>query len=126
MILDIIGSRARVYTSSKWDANTSLKIHKKLPRTSNWVRYDSKDGPVNLPPVLVSMLDSGKFAPAPRNKVKQQLDNMEVGQKITLPSIGQQHHSSKLLCINQGGDSGQDGGAVDFLDVQGLGDFIEG
>jgi len=53
------------------------------------VKYDAKDGPVDLPPVLVSMLNSGEFKPAPRNEFKQQLDNMEVGQEITLPSIGQ-------------------------------------
>ncbi|KAF9956630.1 hypothetical protein BGZ65_002554 [Modicella reniformis] len=35
------------------------------------------------------MLNSGEFTPAPRNEFKQLLDNMEVGQKITLPSIGQ-------------------------------------
>jgi hypothetical protein len=47
------------------------------------------DGPVDLPPVLVSMLNSGEFAPAPRDVFKQQLDDIQVGQKITLPSIGQ-------------------------------------
>ncbi|KAG0345942.1 hypothetical protein BG005_001023 [Podila minutissima] len=66
-----------------------LEDPQKLPRTSDWVKYDAKDGPVDLPPVLVSMLNSGYLTPAPRNEFKQQLDNMQVGQQITLPSIGQ-------------------------------------
>ncbi|KAF9327532.1 hypothetical protein BG006_009180 [Podila minutissima] len=66
-----------------------LEDPQKLPRTSDWVKYGAKDGPVELPPVLVSMLNSGDLTPAPRNEFKQQLDNMQVGQQITLPSIGQ-------------------------------------
>ena len=48
-----------------------------------------KDGPVDLPPVLVSLLNSEQYTPAPRDEFKQQLDNIQVGQQITLPSIDQ-------------------------------------
>ncbi|KAG0325630.1 hypothetical protein BG000_001729 [Podila horticola] len=48
-----------------------LEDPQKLPRTSDWVKYDAKDGPVDLPPVLVSLLNSGQFTPAPRNEFKQ-------------------------------------------------------
>ncbi|KAG0351246.1 hypothetical protein BGZ54_003348, partial [Gamsiella multidivaricata] len=61
----------------------------KRARIDDWVRYDAKDGPVYLPPVLISMLNSEMFIPAPRDEFKQQLDNMQVGQQIILPSIGQ-------------------------------------
>ncbi|KAF9303968.1 hypothetical protein BGZ74_002682 [Mortierella antarctica] len=72
---------------SEWGREYELEDPQKLPRTSDWVKYDAKDGPVDLPPVLVSMLNSGYLTPAPRNEFKQQLDNMQVGQQITLPSI---------------------------------------
>ncbi|KAG0085100.1 hypothetical protein BGZ93_008019 [Podila epicladia] len=62
---------------------------RKLPKISDWVKYAAKDGPVDLPPLLVSLLNNGQFMPAPRNEFKQQLDNIPVGQKITLSSIGQ-------------------------------------
>ncbi|KAF9364675.1 hypothetical protein BGX34_000776 [Mortierella sp. NVP85] len=35
------------------------------------------------------MLNNEKFTPAPRNEFLRQLNNVEAGQKITLPSIGQ-------------------------------------
>ncbi|KAF8929352.1 hypothetical protein BGZ58_009014 [Dissophora ornata] len=66
-----------------------LEDPRKLPKIDDWVKYDAKDGSVDLPPVLISMLDNGDFTPAPRDEFKQQLDNVEFGQQITLPSIGQ-------------------------------------
>ncbi|GJJ74326.1 hypothetical protein EMPS_06684 [Entomortierella parvispora] len=61
----------------------------KRPRISEWKNYDAKDQSVELPPELVHMLKEEKFAPAPRKDFKQALNNLEVGQEITLPSIGQ-------------------------------------
>ncbi|KAF9369436.1 hypothetical protein CPC16_004504 [Podila verticillata] len=61
----------------------------KLQKIGDWVEYAAKDGPVELPPVLVNMLNSEQFTSAPRNKFKQQLDDIQVGQRVTLPSIGQ-------------------------------------
>ncbi|KAG0041779.1 hypothetical protein BGZ83_001320 [Gryganskiella cystojenkinii] len=61
----------------------------KLLRTSDWVTYDAEDGPVDLPHVLVNMLNSEQFSPAPRDEFIRQLDNVQVGQQIKLPSIGQ-------------------------------------
>lgn len=44
---------------------------------------------MDLPPVLVSLLNSEQFTPAPRDEFKQQLDNIQLGQQITLSSIDQ-------------------------------------
>src|SRR5437016_5614120 len=56
----------------------------------NWVKYNARDRPVDLPPVLVSMLSKCEFTPEPRDRFKQELDNVQVGQQIKLPSLGQQ------------------------------------
>ncbi|KAL1923168.1 uncharacterized protein VTP21DRAFT_9544 [Calcarisporiella thermophila] len=71
-------------------AATEEKPVSKKVRVDNWVKYNAKDGTVDLPPMLVSMLDSGEFTPASREKFKQQLDNVQVGQQIELPSLGQE------------------------------------
>ncbi|KAI7816778.1 hypothetical protein BC939DRAFT_497157 [Gamsiella multidivaricata] len=66
-----------------------LEDPQKLPKTDDWVKYNAKDRAVDLPPLLVSMLNAGEFTPEPRDEFKQQLDDMQVGQQIILPSIGQ-------------------------------------
>ncbi|KAK3821776.1 MAG: hypothetical protein J3Q66DRAFT_334266 [Benniella sp.] len=77
-------------TALKRKHEHELEDLQKLQRVSDWVEYDAKDGSIDLPPVLISMLDNGEFTPAPRNEFKQLLGDMKVGQEITLPSIGQQ------------------------------------
>ncbi|KAG0337159.1 hypothetical protein BG004_007755, partial [Podila humilis] len=66
-----------------------LEDPQKLPKIGDWVNYPAKDGPVDLPPGLVSLLNSRVFTPAPRDEFKRHLDNVQVGEEITLPSIGQ-------------------------------------
>jgi hypothetical protein len=56
----------------------------------NWVKHNAKDRPVDLPPILVTMLGNKLFQPVPRNEFKQLLDNVKVGQQIKLSSLGQE------------------------------------
>lgn len=62
----------------------------KKVRLDNWEKYDARDGSVDLPPKLIELLGSDEFKPAPRDQFKQQLDNVQVGQRTTLPSLGQE------------------------------------
>jgi len=44
---------------------------------------------VDLPPLLIGMLNSDTFKPAPREQFKRQLNDVHIGQQITIPSLGQ-------------------------------------
>ncbi|KAG0326702.1 hypothetical protein BG004_002913 [Podila humilis] len=49
-----------------------LEAPQKLPKINEWVGYTAKDGPVDLPPVLVDLLlNSGQPTPAPRDEFKR-------------------------------------------------------
>ncbi|CAB5368102.1 unnamed protein product [Rhizophagus irregularis] len=59
-------------------------------RIDNWVEYTAKDGLVDLPPILSTMLACEKFRPAPRNEFEKLLKDLQIGQNIMLPSLGQE------------------------------------
>lgn len=61
---------------------------RKVSRLENWKKCK---GLVDLPSVLAEILDSSctQFEPESRDKFKKQIDNIHIGQQITLPSIGQ-------------------------------------
>ena len=63
----------------------------KKPHIDNWEEYNTKDGPVNLPPALVRILcNETMFKPVPHDEFKHQLDNVQVSCQVTLPSLGQE------------------------------------
>ncbi|KAF8971645.1 hypothetical protein BGZ46_010244 [Entomortierella lignicola] len=58
---------------------------------SKWITYQAADGPIDLPPALISLInDSDQFKPESRDKFKQEIDGKQVGDRITLPSLGQE------------------------------------
>ncbi|KAF9178600.1 hypothetical protein BGZ49_005302, partial [Haplosporangium sp. Z 27] len=69
------------------EPETSRKARKQNP----WKEYQAVDGPVDLPPALISLIDNCDiFKPEPRDKFKQELDGKKTGDLITLPSLGQE------------------------------------
>ncbi|KAF9429022.1 hypothetical protein BGZ76_001957 [Entomortierella beljakovae] len=67
------------------ESETSRKARKASERKE----YQAIDGPVDLPPALISLIDSDDFKPASRDEFKKALDGKKAGDEITLPSIGQ-------------------------------------
>ncbi|RIA79843.1 hypothetical protein C1645_839802 [Glomus cerebriforme] len=86
-------------------ATTEIPIKKR--RIDNWVEYTTKDGLVELPPILSTMLASKKFRPAPRNEFEKLLKDVQFGQNIILPSLGQEpknygeNYQGKSLLITE-------------------------
>ncbi|UZO20554.1 uncharacterized protein OCT59_012977 [Rhizophagus irregularis] len=68
----------------------TTEIPTKRRRIDNWVEYTAKDGLVDLPPILSTMLACEKFRPAPRNEFEKLLKDLQIGQNIMLPSLGQE------------------------------------
>ncbi|KAG0006748.1 hypothetical protein BGZ65_004323 [Modicella reniformis] len=58
-------------------------------RNHDWKEYQAKDGPIDLPPALINLLNTTEFTPAPREEFKRHLDNKHAGDQTTLPSLGQ-------------------------------------
>ncbi|KAF9343812.1 hypothetical protein BGX26_005177 [Mortierella sp. AD094] len=63
---------------------------RKVSRIDNWIEYRAKDGLIDLPPVLIKLLNTKEFTPAPREEFKLHLDDKHAGDEITLPSLGQE------------------------------------
>ncbi|KAF9080219.1 hypothetical protein BGX27_005660 [Mortierella sp. AM989] len=61
----------------------------KTSKVDDWMEYQAVDGPIDLPPALIDMLNNDEFKPESREKFKEHLDGKIVGDQITLPSIGQ-------------------------------------
>ena len=54
------------------------------------MEYTAKDGFVKLSPILFTMLASKKFRSAPCNEFEKLLKDVQFGQNIILPSLGQE------------------------------------
>ncbi|KAF9351729.1 hypothetical protein BGX26_010335, partial [Mortierella sp. AD094] len=63
---------------------------RKFSRIDGWTERQANDGPANLPPALIKLLNTEEFTPAPREEFKHHLDDKHVGDEITLSPLGQE------------------------------------
>ncbi|KAF9112331.1 hypothetical protein BGX27_003540 [Mortierella sp. AM989] len=82
----IVEPRKVLKRGLEYEPETSRKVSK----IDDWTEYQANDGPVDLPPVLIKLLSTKEFTPAPREEFRRQLDDKHVGDEITLPSLGQE------------------------------------
>ncbi|RIA99121.1 hypothetical protein C1645_731133 [Glomus cerebriforme] len=64
---------------------------KKRRIEQGWKSYTASDGhSVELPPQIIDMLENDKFVPEPRENFETAFQDLNVGQSITLPNLGQE------------------------------------
>ncbi|KAF8954663.1 hypothetical protein BGZ46_002860, partial [Entomortierella lignicola] len=86
-ILQKIDERISKRPCEDHEPESSRKARKQNP----WKEYQAVDGPVDLPPALINLIEKcDVFKPESRDKFKQELDGKTTGDQITLPSIGQE------------------------------------
>ncbi|KAF8958824.1 hypothetical protein BGZ46_001882, partial [Entomortierella lignicola] len=66
--------------------DTPQKTHK----LDDWIEYQAKDGPIDLPSALIELLNDDQYKPESRDSFRRAFDGKRAGDQISLPSFGQE------------------------------------